>query len=298
MDPSRNASIRFNQEPRLPSSDEGIIKILGLENNDAVSLDDVVKILNLDSYTQVHSGEPDVAIGIGRVEGELIGNCHVADRPTETFSYVDLTPVSPYLVSGGSVFIDNSSLSLSSPQEVNSFAPTTPVENQGHLQLVNNSQGAIHSTETISYADRNSSYHACGGSLVFNEDDSPPGSPIEVSSLVSTTPVEYQDAQKPACGKTQRRKRDLKPKLYQREEPMSDPEEEKKRLNAINAKRNRDKKKNRMQELEDLVKSLIAERDALQSSNTKLKNKCQSFERQLRAVCEQFNVPVIILPED
>jgi len=99
-------------------------------------------------------------------------------------------------------------------------------------------------------------------------------------------------------GKAPRCRRDPKPKLYQREEPLSDPEEEKKRQNAINAKKNRDKQKNRLQDLDALVKSLTLERDELLASNNKLLKKSDAFERQLRTICQQFNVPVIILPQD
>merc|ERR1712121_224189 len=133
----------------------------------------------------------------------------------------------------------------------------------------------------------------------------PPASPRFGNTLapapVNTTAAgTTQDTRRSAGGKAPRgRKGDAspKPKLYERDEPLSDPEEEKKRMNAINAKKNRDRQKNKLQELETTVSTLTTERDSLLAANTKLKNKCESFEKQLKAICQQFNVPVIILPQ-
>jgi len=178
---------------------------------------------------------------------------------------------------------------------------------QGHQQVIGNHFEGYQSNETISYVDlspvspysiKNSPYHVSESSLLFNEAISQPASSQEVSSFAHTLTEGNQDTCTQAGGKTTRRKREPKVKLYEREEPMSDPEEEKKRQNAINAKKNRDKQKTRLQELETLVKALTTERDALKATNTKVKNKCDAFEKQLKTVCEQFNVPVIILPQD
>jgi len=180
---------------------------------------------------------------------------------------------------------------------------------QGHQQVIGNHFEGYQSNETISYVDlspvspysiNNSPYHVSESSLHFNEAISQPApaSSQEVTSFAHALNVGNQDTCTQAGGKTPRRKREPKVKLYEREEPMSDPEEEKKRQNAINAKKNRDKQKTRLQELETLVKSLTAERDALKATNIKVKNKCDAFEKQLRGVCEKFNVPVIVLPQD
>jgi len=179
---------------------------------------------------------------------------------------------------------------------------------QGHQQVVGNPLGGYQPTELVSYVDlspvspysiNNSPYHVPECSLFFNEDNSQPASPQDVSSVLPTTSIEIQDSRTQAGGKTTtRRRREPKTKLYEHEDAMSDPEEEKKRQNAINAKKNRDKQKTRLQELEILVNALTSERDALKSSNTKARNKCDAFERQLKNICQQFNVPVIILPQD
>ncbi|CAL4133483.1 unnamed protein product [Meganyctiphanes norvegica] len=126
----------------------------------------------------------------------------------------------------------------------------------------------------------------------------PTSSSQKVSSNVPLTPVEQQSTQRPVTGKCKRRRRESKPKLYQRQEPLPDPEEEKKRQNAIIAKQNRDRQKRRLEEMETLVKSLRVERDALQHSNSKLQNKCEVFEKQLRNVCQRYNVPLVFLPQD
>jgi len=187
------------------------------------------------------------------------------------------------------------------------LAPTGLQNIQGYQQSIGNHFENYQSNETISYVDlspvspysiKNSPYHVSESSLLFNECNSQPVSPQEVSSSAHTIKVENQDTSTQAGGKISRRKREPKVKLYEREEPMSDPEEEKKRMNAINAKKNRDKQKTRLQELETLVKTLTAERDTLKATNTKVRNKCDAFEKQLKTVCEQFNVPVIILPQD
>jgi len=171
---------------------------------------------------------------------------------------------------------------------------------QGIQQVVGNPHEAYQQNEGISYVDMSPlSQHGFENSPYdVSEAYSPPASPVEVKSVLPGTSVETQDTRNPAGGKTSKRRRELKPKLYEREEPLSDPEEEKKRQNAINAKKNRDKQKMRVQELEELVRSLTAERDTLATTNSKLKRKCDAFESQLKTVCKQFNVPVIILPQD
>jgi len=163
--------------------------------------------------------------------------------------------------------------------------------------------------EVVSYVDltpaitpfvyENSPYHNSeDSSFSFNEDSSPPASPQEVKHFVPSTQAEIKDNRPSAGGKVTKRRRELKVKLYEHDEPLTNPEEEKKRQNAINAKKNRDKQKNKLSELETQVTSLTTERDSLQASNIKLKNKCEAFEKQLKAICQQFNVPVIILPQD
>lgn len=160
--------------------------------------------------------------------------------------------------------------------------------------------------EIISYVDlepsetENSQYHLSGGYMVSIGASVPPTSPQEQEVSSPAPPpssVVHQDTRKPAGGKTQGRRREPKVKLYQRKETLESPEEEKKRQNAINAKINRDKKKNEQQELGNLMKSLTAERDVLQTENTQLRNRCELIESQLKAVCKQFNVPIIILPQ-
>jgi len=258
------------QEPAMPDSNEELIRMLDLGDvytgsnmgisssntgkivdDNVRNLDDIVRNLDLDCFTGAPSVVSAISNGFDSIQGH---QQFMGYQPTETISYVDLTPPeidnSPYNVSGGSLFVNEAYSSPASPQEVSSFVPTTPTY------------------------------------------------PQEVRSFVPTARVENQDTRKPAGIKTTtRRRREPKVKLYEREEPLSDPEEEKKRQNAINAKMNRDKQKHKLQELENLANSLTVERDALQATNTKLRNKCDAFETQLKTVCQQFNVPVIILPQ-
>jgi len=223
-------------------------------------LDDIVKILDLDAFDQSEPIQiPVVYDGSMQIEGlQFIGNTVGPVQPVGVTSYVD--PWSP-----------------PSPGSYTVLSPASPSETE-------NSQA----------------YHLSGGSVATYEAITPPASPYLVPATLNTQ-VELQDTRTSAGGKAPRgRKGEAapKPKLYQREEPLSDPEAEKKRQNAINAKKNRDKQKNKMQELEAQVTSLTSERDSLKVSNTKLQNKCEAFEKQLKLVCQRFNVPVVILPED
>jgi len=223
-------------------------------------LDDIVKILDLDAFDQSEPIQiPVVYDGSMQIEGlQFIGNTVGPVQPVGVTSYVD--PWSP-----------------PSPGSYTVLSPASPSETE-------NSQA----------------YHLSGGSVATYEAITPPASPYLVPATLNTQ-VELQDTRTSAGGKAPRgRKGETapKPKLYQREEPLSDPEAEKKRQNAINAKKNRDKQKNKMQELEAQVTALTSERDSLKVSNTKLQNKCEAFEKQLKLVCQRFNVPVVILPED
>jgi len=249
-----------NRQPQMPIiNTEAAAKL--------ADLDDIVKILDLDSFNQSEPIQiPVVYDGSMQIEGlQFIGNTVGPVQPVGVTSYVD--PWSP-----------------PSPGSYTVLSPASPSETE-------NSQA----------------YHLSGGSVATYEAITPPASPYVANALVPATlntQVELQDTRAPAGGKSPSprggRKGETapKPKLYQREEPLSDPEAEKKRQNAINAKKNRDKQKNKMQELEAQVASLTSERDSLKVSNTKLQNKCEAFEKQLKLVCERFNVPVVILPED
>lgn len=280
-----NNTTLVSQEPSLPANNEDVIRMLGLHldgcydegSNTGKLVDDIVRNLDLSSFMTT-TAQPSVEavaapIGFESIQGhqQIGGQPLEAYQTLETISLVDLTPVSPYSVSASPV----------SPYSV----PGSPYNSPDRSRS-------------------SSPYYVPESSLYSTNVATPPQSPqqllIESSSPLSPT-HEVSPAvtnQSAGGGKAPRRRRDPKPKLYQREEPLSDPEEEKKRQNAINAKKNRDKQKNRLQELEAQVKSLTAERDALQNSNNKLKRKSDAFERQLRTVCQQFNVPVIILPQD
>jgi len=177
------------------------------------------------------------------------------------------------------------------------------VQGQQQQQLV----APYQQLETIAYvdfdssqADNNNQYQLSGGYMVSNEGNvlQPTSSVQKASTSAPSLPtVAGQDTRPAAGGKAQGRKhREPKVKLYQKE-PLACPAAEKKRLNALNSKINRDKKKTEMQEKENLVKSLTTERDVLQTENTQLINRCQLLESHLKAVCKQFNVPVVILPQ-
>lgn len=272
---NNNMSTHINQEPALPANNEEVIHMLGLDgfngSNAGKLVDDIVRELDLNSFTYLPSGEPVAAIGFESVQGhhQILGNPLEHYQTIETISYVDLSPVSPYGVS------ENNNSPYNSPQRIGTSSSPYHVSNAGASPPPYPSQELMIDTIT------------------------PPASPQEVSYTAPPSPAVVNNQSTAAAGgKAPRRRREPTQKLYQREEPLLNPEEEKKRLNAINAKKNRDKQKNRLQELEILVKSLTDERDTLKASNIKLKKKSDTFETQLRSVCQQFNVPVIILPQD
>lgn len=95
------------------------------------------------------------------------------------------------------------------------------------------------------------------------------------STSAAFTPPTKSSQCKPRASRRQRPK---KPKKYEMTEELCDPAEEKKRLNAINAKKNRDRKKDKLKELGDKVEAVTKERDTLLKEVEELKRR----ERQLR----------------
>ncbi|CAL4177853.1 unnamed protein product [Meganyctiphanes norvegica] len=108
-----------------------------------------------------------------------------------------------------------------------------------------------------------------------------------------------QEEQKPIQNKIKSRKGRKEPieKVYEKPQILDDPKAERKRQNAIIAKNNRDKQKNRLVELEAQVATLTRERDELKASTQKYRHRSQVFEEQLRKVCNQFGIPVVIVTE-
>lgn len=108
-----------------------------------------------------------------------------------------------------------------------------------------------------------------------------------------------QEKQKPYQNKIKRRNGRKEPaeKVYEKSVILDDPEAERKRQNAILAKQNREKQKNRLIELESQVASLTCERDSLLATSEKYRRRSQLFEEHLRKVCSQFGVPIVIVTE-
>jgi len=283
-------ALSAGDEEIMPTSDEDLIKLLGLsinaeDNNAGRRIDDLVTDLDLGSFST------STVVPTAPSQGQFVvgGNFQGPHQPAEIISYVDLDTSenenTQYHLSGGYMINNEANVLPITEQEVSSPAPPTLVATQspspvaptsatGYGYILDHNQQLVaqQQPEIIAYVDLDSA-------------SAPP------------TIGENQDTRQAAGGKAKGRKREPKEKLYQRKEPLASPEEEKRRQNAINAKMNRDKKKNEKQELENLVKSLTAERDALQTENTQLKTKSQMFESQLKAVCKQFNVPVVTLPQ-
>jgi len=183
---------------------------------------------------------------------------HIANfAPSGNVYFDDLSPVSPPVIS-------NYFYSLSE----GSYA------NQSPLPLAEIEESLLHASE---------------GS--YTTPSPLPSKNFKISqnhvSAVNTALVENIDAREAAEGKISHiLKSKTKAKLYECEEPLSDPVEEKKRQNAINAKRNRTKQKNRLQELENLANNLTNENITLKENNIKMKKKCEAFEKQLKIICQ------------
>ncbi|KAK7071319.1 hypothetical protein SK128_000225 [Halocaridina rubra] len=86
--------------------------------------------------------------------------------------------------------------------------------------------------------------------------------------------------------KRRRRNRPRKEKVYEISEPLQDPLKEKQRLNAINAKKNRDKKRDQLKNLDFRVKTVTRERDLLRAEVEMLRKRENELRRQFQ---EKYN---------
>lgn len=123
-------------------------------------------------------------------------------------------------------------------------------------------------------------------SIAFQNSISDPASIESASKSLeldnrTTTDARIEIAEKPV--KKPRRRRPKKDKIYEITEQFEDPVLEKKRLNAINAKKNRDRKKNMLRELGDKVSLVTKERDELRKEVLKLKEREHALRQQLEA---------------
>jgi len=80
-----------------------------------------------------------------------------------------------------------------------------------------------------------------------------------------------------------------KQKLYEME-PLRDPVAEKNRLNALNAKKNRDRKKQQLQEAEEEIDRLKEENDDLKSEADQVKDELADAKRELEALRQELKL--------
>jgi len=80
-----------------------------------------------------------------------------------------------------------------------------------------------------------------------------------------------------------------KPKLYEME-PLKDPKAEKNRLNALNAKKNRDRKKQQLQEAEEEIYRLKEENEDLRSEADRVRDELADAKRELDALRQQLKL--------
>jgi len=97
----------------------------------------------------------------------------------------------------------------------------------------------------------------------------------------------------PSTGPRQRRSssstmNSRKRKLYEVAQPLANPEAEKCRLNAINAKKNRDRKKQQLDEAEMEIKRLRVENEELQGEAESVRDDLEYAMQELRELKEQM----------
>jgi len=80
-----------------------------------------------------------------------------------------------------------------------------------------------------------------------------------------------------------------KPKLYEMA-PLNDPVAEKNRLNALNAKKNRDKKKQQLQEAEEEIDRLKEENEELKSEADQVKDELATAKMELEALRQELKL--------
>merc|ERR1712001_158191 len=91
-----------------------------------------------------------------------------------------------------------------------------------------------------------------------------------------------------------------KRKLYEME-PLVDPIAEKNRLSALNAKKNRDRKKQQLVEAEQEISRLREENDELRTEADEVRDELESAQRELaelRALMKQSNGGRHSVPDD
>ncbi|KAG7155840.1 uncharacterized protein LOC121854452 [Homarus americanus] len=98
--------------------------------------------------------------------------------------------------------------------------------------------------------------------------------------------------------KAPRQRRPKKTKIYEREDPFEDPVAEKRRQNAINAKKNRDNKKKLLEDLDDKVAAVTRERDDLEQEVKQLRQREQELRQELMSRYGVTFPPVVPSPHN
>jgi len=80
-----------------------------------------------------------------------------------------------------------------------------------------------------------------------------------------------------------------KQKLYEME-PLNDPVAERNRLNALNAKKNRDRKKQQLQEADEEISRLREENDDLRAEGDRIKDDLAKAKRELDALRQELKL--------
>lgn len=93
-----------------------------------------------------------------------------------------------------------------------------------------------------------------------------------------------------SCGQRLKISKNLKKtKLYEMG-PLTDPSAEKNRLNAMNAKKNRDKKKAQLTEAEEEIQRLRSENEELRTEADEVKDELEEARQELRALKEALKL--------
>jgi hypothetical protein len=152
-------------------------------------------------------------------------------------------------------------------KEEESSPPAAVVKGRSNARRTRNtSRRSTTTDDAISFCSQAGSSSHAGSSRIGRRRTSSEHSLVSYSGS-------YDDPDSPYNGKRKRRR-------YE-EEPSDDPAFEKSRKNAIIAKRNREKKKQLMEQMESRCDKLTAQNESLDMANGKLRHRVQTLEEEV-----------------
>ncbi|XP_071513095.1 uncharacterized protein [Panulirus ornatus] len=179
----------------------------------------------------------------------------------EPGTYMDLLPPVPEASHGQSVSVQNKIVDLEDMQ-CDQPQPVTLHREQGREFL-----------EQLVSACQSDSIQA-------SQTASPPSQDVTPDNTKKRR-RQNNAATNPARARQPKRRKQKPVKKYELKETLEDPVEEKKRLNAINSKKNRDSKKQQLAELDERVKKVTAERNKLEVEVQQLREREEELRKAI-----------------